>query len=109
MNNQYKYFVFNMHSQLIFSGWEFKVDAIENKNELQPGYKIYTKSYLKNNLKIDVNDLKNWETYYKKENCYNCDGEIESAKNKNNINYSFCLSCGYGEIDNSEPNQDIFR
>ena len=74
MNNNYKYYVFNTIDNRIFSGWEFKEDALESCNDIKEfniainsinkimnaGYKIYTKSYLENNLKIDTNSLNNW-------------------------------------------------
>ena len=64
MNNEYKYYVFNTIDNLIFSGWEFKEDSIDSLKEVKEvidsNFKIYTKSYLENNLKINTNNLNNW-------------------------------------------------
>ena len=64
MDNQYNYYVFNTIDNKIFSGWEFKEDSIDSLKEVKEvissNFKIYTKSYLQNNLQIDTNNLDNW-------------------------------------------------
>ncbi len=53
----YKFFVFNLDTKKILSGWEYKLDANSHKSELSfPKLKIYTRSYLE---RIDCNPKSN--------------------------------------------------
>ena len=62
INKLYKYFV--VCKNTIISGWEFKEDATDHKNDLEIisylKYKVYTASHLKFKLKIDPYNYNNW-------------------------------------------------
>ena len=43
------------------------------------------------------------------EDCQECGAELEPAITKNNVHYLFCLACSWTEIDNCNPNEDMWR
>jgi hypothetical protein len=58
-SEEYRFFIYNLEKQKITSGWEYASDAfeiVENPNV----EKVYSISYLKNKLKVDPFDYKNW-------------------------------------------------
>ena len=60
-NKDYKYYVFNLRRGKIISGWEYKEDAQERKNEMDlKQLKVYTRVYL-NRIGKDPRTNKNWE------------------------------------------------
>jgi DNA repair protein RadC len=57
---EYKFYVFNIDTKKILSGWEYKLDANSHKNELSfPNLKLYTRTYLVR-INCDPKSNRNW-------------------------------------------------
>ena len=59
---EYNFYVFNLDTKKILSGWQYKQDANSHKNELSfSNLKLYTRTYLER-IKCDPKFNKNWGT-----------------------------------------------
>ena len=68
INNDYKWFVVHTEDYTIYSGWEYKEDALESLNDLseigETMYSVFSASYIQSrSIGIDPYDFKNWSGY----------------------------------------------